>query len=303
MTNVRAGNLPNSSLQELPASALCTDYLAGFCRRGDKCLRVHEICAVSVAGYQTVQQSNGPTNVLSQSSRRSQSVPCAFDNEGPGQLSSNGVRHDNDHVDICDIQTLPTMDEILCERLPYMPQKDDHTPHRYVPGQRRLMDVNFRQLRYDNTKVIIDACRHACQLLVTSLSQPPSQDYSDRVQTPQGFQYCMYRNINFENARFHENQGIHLRISFSCPEALQSRRIISSGRLEQGMLVALVGYDRASETLSTTFMNVDLCQSTDAMKPRTGDHSRGLRLLTFSSPLLLILKSFCSPFFCRSKRY
>ena len=282
MTSIRAGSLPNSSLQELPASELCSDYLAGFCRRGDKCLKVHEICAVSIAGYQPVPPLYGPTNFLSQSPRRSQSVKCAFDNEGPGELSSNGARHDNDHVDICDIRILPTMDEILCNRPPYMPQKDDHTLHRYVLGQRRLMDVNFRQLRYDSTKVIIDTCEHACQLLLASVLQSRFPNPGIPVQTPQGFQYYFYSDINFENARFHENQGIHLRISFSCPQELRSRRILSSGRLEQGMLVALIGYDQQLKEVSTTFMNVDLCQSTDAMKSITGDHSRGLQFLTFS---------------------
>ena len=284
MTSIRAGFLPATSLRELPVSALCADYLGGFCRRGDKCHRVHDICAVAGADNQDVQKSdnlNAPTNFLSQSPRLVQTDQCVFDSDGPGALSCKGARHDNDHLDIYDIQILPTMDEILCRRPPYMPQKDDHTPHRYAPGQRRLMDVNFRQLRYDNTEVIIDACYHASQILVASAFQPQRSDYDDRMQTPQGFQYSLYRNIKFESARFHESQGMHIRTSFSCPEALRSRRIISSGRLESGMLVALVGYDKVSETLSTTFMIVDLCQSTDAMKPMTGDHSRGLRVLLF----------------------
>ena len=304
MTNVRAGFLPASSLRELPISALCANYLGGFCRRGDKCHMVHDICAVVGAEYQDVQKSdslNAPTNFLSQSPRLVQTNKCVFDNDGPGTLSSKGARHNNDHLDIVDIQILPTTDEILCSRPPYMPQKDDHTPHRYLPGQRRLMDVNFRQLRYDNTEVIIDACYHACQILVASASQPPPSDYDDRMQTPQGTQYNLYRNIAFESARFHESQGMHIRTSFSCPEALRSRRIISSGRLESGMLAALIGYDKVSETLSTTFMIVDICQSTDAMKPTTGDHSRGLQFLSSLPMSELTFKSFRSPFFGRSR--
>ena len=278
MMNVRAGFLPASSLQERPISALCADYLGGFCRRGDKCQKAHDICAIAGTERQDVRKSDGldaATNFLSWSPRLIRSDKCVFDDDGPGFLSSKGARHDNDHLDICDVQILPTMDEILCRRLPYMPPKDDHMPHRYVPGQRRLMDINFRQLRYDNTEVIIDACYHASQILVASISQPQLTDYDDRMQTPQGYQYNLYRSISFESARFHESQGMHIRTSFSCPEALRSRRIISSGRLESGMLAALIGYDKGSDTLSTTFMIVDLCQSTDAMKPMTGDHSRG----------------------------
>ncbi len=281
---------------------MCSDYLGGFCRRGDKCLKLHEICAVAEVTLQETQTQkclDGPTNYLLQSPRLSPLDKCAFDEDGPGHLSRLGVRHNNDHVDIRDIQILPTMDEILCRRLPYMPKKDDHTTHHWVPGQQRLMDINFRQLRYDSTEVIIDACYHACQLLVASILQPQARGYDDRVQTPQGFQYFLYRKISFESATFNENQGIHVRTSFSCPEALRSRRIISSGRLESGMLVALVGWDDVSRTLSTTFMNVHLCQSTDAMKPRTGDHSRGLWFLLFLISRCLTLNSFRSPIFRR----
>jgi len=294
MTNIRAGCLPASSLQKLPASALCSDYLGGFCRRGEKCLKVHEICAVAEADHQEVQGSGclaGPTNYLLQGPRLLPLDKCVFDVNGPGNLSSHGVRHDNDHIDIRDIQILPTTDEILCRKLPYMPRKDDNTMHHLAPGQQRLMDINFRQLRYDNTEVIIDACYHACQSLVACASKPRAPDYDDRVQTPQGYQYHLYRDIGFESARFQENQGIHIRASFSCPEALRSRRIISSGRLESGMLVALVGWDEASGTLSTTFMIVDLCQSTDAMKPLTGDHSRGMCFLPYPLESFLTLKA------------
>ncbi len=304
MTKIRAGSLPASSLRELPLSSLCAGYLGGFCRRGDNCLKVHEICMVAGLAHQDRSNSaylNGPINFLSKKPRLVSADKCVFDDDGPGDLSSKGVRHDNDHLDIRDISILPTMDEILCRRLPYMPQKDHHTPHRYVPGQQRLTDVNFRQLRYDSTEVIIDVCYHACQLSTTFASQPQASAYDDRVQTPLGLQYYLYRDINIESVSFHENQGIHVRTSFSCPEALRSRRIISSGRLERGLLVALIGYDKVSETLSTTFMNVDICQSTDAMKPITGNHSRGLWFPSFLLGCRLTSRSFRSPFLCGSR--
>jgi hypothetical protein len=48
-----------------------------------------------------------------------------FDNDGPDYLCINGPRHDNNHVDIQDIQILPTTDEILAvSRLTWMPKEN-----------------------------------------------------------------------------------------------------------------------------------------------------------------------------------
>jgi len=39
----------------------------------------------------------------------------------PGELSKNSKRHDNDFVEISDISIIPTNDEILCKRQPFLP--------------------------------------------------------------------------------------------------------------------------------------------------------------------------------------
>jgi hypothetical protein len=50
-------------------------------------------------------------------------VHFCFDNDDPGYLSINGPQHDNDHVNIQDIEILPTTDEILAvNRPPWMPK-------------------------------------------------------------------------------------------------------------------------------------------------------------------------------------
>lgn len=255
---------------------MCADYVGGFCRRGDSCLKNHDIC--DVTEFQDEPLVLGNQNFLSPSPRLLPLDKRVFEDDGPGSLSNKGVRHDNDYIDIRDIKILPTTDEILSRRPPYMPRKDDNSQHHCVPGQGRIMDVNFRHLRYESTEALIDACYHASQFLARSTFGSSKPQYDDRAQTPQGVQYYLYRNINFESLRFQEREGIHVRVSFSCPEALRSRLIIKSGRLESGMLVALIGLDHA-RNLSTTFMIVDLCQSTDAMKPITGNHLRASVLL------------------------
>lgn len=68
--------------------------------------------------------------------------------------------------------------------------------------------------------------------------------------------------------------AVTFRVSFACPKALRGLRLGPSKHLEEGMLVALVGYDEA-DGLSTTFMVIEQRQTTFAMKPRTGNDLRG----------------------------
>lgn len=58
-----------------------------------------------------------------------------------------GGRHDNDSADICEIQIMPTVDEILSSRSEYLPVKDPRQWH--VGGISGLLDRNFRLLRED----------------------------------------------------------------------------------------------------------------------------------------------------------
>ncbi|PKY57025.1 hypothetical protein RhiirA4_411502, partial [Rhizophagus irregularis] len=44
----------------------------------------------------------------------------------PGELSNYGKRHDNDFSEISKISIIPTNEEILCDRSPFLP-----TSHRY----------------------------------------------------------------------------------------------------------------------------------------------------------------------------
>lgn len=74
---------------------------------------------------------------------------------------------------------------------------------------------------------------------------------------------------------FDERNGIVVRVSFSCPPNLRKHHLRGSGHFEKGMLAALIGIDQDCASLSTTFFEVSLCQSTEAMKPRTGNELRG----------------------------
>ncbi|MCJ1462198.1 hypothetical protein MMC07_000798 [Pseudocyphellaria aurata] len=283
MTNIRASSLRPSTLQRRPLSTLCTDYVGGFCRHGDNCKKSHDICTILEEDSRPDAPAiDSQPNWLSLDPRLPFSDGRSFDDDGPGNRSKAGARHQNDHVDIHHISILPTTDEILCRRPPFVPRKGPQHKHHLADSQARHLDINFRQLRYDHTESIIDICYHATQRLVTSTSQPQLSDYEVRSETPQGRRYSLFQDVEIVELDFEERNGIVVRLSFSCPPALRGRRLPLSGHFQKGMLAALIGFNEAGLCVSTTFLEVVLCQSTTAMKVRTGNELRASILLSFA---------------------
>ncbi|RIA98473.1 hypothetical protein C1645_870713 [Glomus cerebriforme] len=58
-------------------------------------------------------------------------------------------RHDNDFEEISKISIIPTEDEILCNRRPFLPSPLPDAPHFLLDGAARLLDIQFRLLRED----------------------------------------------------------------------------------------------------------------------------------------------------------
>lgn len=269
-TYIKPGTIPESALPLVGSALLCQDYVQGFCRKGDQCPQSHEISNIDKThGFPA--QAQRLANRLSFQPR----LQCqSFEGDGPGILSQLGPRHDNDHIEIEDIRILPTTDEILSLRPPYMPSRNPHASHRLPLGLSRILDINFRQLRYDSIEKIVDCVYHASQQLhslATGVS--PFTDYDDRTTTPKGSRYSLFRDVAFEDIMFHDLKGIMFRISFACPPGLRGTQMGTSGRLENGMLVALIGL--TSEDLSVTFMEIHQRQTTAAMMPRTRNNLRG----------------------------
>ena len=62
---------------------------------------------LSCDGFEETER-NIPINTLTLTPR----LEKPFENDGPGTRSAKGPRHNNDRVDIMDIQILPTTDEV-----------------------------------------------------------------------------------------------------------------------------------------------------------------------------------------------
>ena len=67
---------------------------------------------------------------------------------GPGNERPEGPRHDNDHVDINEINIPPTHGELTTVEPPYLPYNVPGAPHSYPSNSmQRLLDIHFRLLR------------------------------------------------------------------------------------------------------------------------------------------------------------
>ncbi|KAG8525794.1 uncharacterized protein KY384_000554 [Bacidia gigantensis] len=283
----KADILPKSSLPTIPAEELCHDFIAGFCRRGDTCQLNHKICIPHDAESSNTESQCAP-NYLIFDRRDLPKGQSPFDDEGPGSLSSYGIRHDNDHGEIHRIQILPTMDEILSRRPPFVPRKSPQAFHHLPAGQKRHLDVLFRQSRYEKVEPLIDASYHACQHLVLNGSEPQTADYDDRMITPRRLQYSLFQDVAFEEVQFNPTRGMMVRISYACPRALRGKAMGLSKHLEEGMLVALIGFCNQG-TLSVTYMEVDQRQTTESMRRRSGNNLRGMILSQTSAKTRILL--------------
>jgi hypothetical protein len=152
------------------------------------------------------------------------------------------------------------MFQILALRKPYMPQKHSGY-HVMPPGPERLIDICFRQLRYDSTDAIVDTCYHAIQQLVKSSYPESFGEYQFEQETPRGTRYPLLRNAKVEELIFHDSKGAIARISFDCPRKLQQRAMHFSGLFEEGMLCCLIGYDEKLRHVNVTFLEVFLRES------------------------------------------
>ena len=79
-------------------------------------------------------------------------VALEFGYEGPGDERREGPRHDNDFVEIAQIQIAPTNGELVCKIPPYLPYNVPNAPHTYAADSiQRLLDIQFRLLREELT--------------------------------------------------------------------------------------------------------------------------------------------------------
>lgn len=204
----------------------------------------------------------------------------AFTDDGPGELSISGPRHDNDHSDYRQIQILPTADEILAVTRPvYMPKKDLLADNPLESGMKRHLDLLFRQMRCDSIESIRDICYSAAQ--ISFLGAPGTEQEPARHETIAGNRYFLYKHVRVEELLAHEHKAMLVRLSYHCPKFMRGAKMYDSGRFQEGMLVAILELDHSTNELSVYFMEVNLAQSTMSMNALNGAGLRAAVQLSF----------------------
>ncbi|KAG0070541.1 hypothetical protein BGZ92_004435 [Podila epicladia] len=171
----------------------------------------------------------------------------------PGTLSADGQRHDNDHVEIADIDILPTQQEITCSRQPFLPSNGvPDAPHFLAHGWKRQVDTHFRLYRED----MMEPVRKSMTSFLGALQRTPFGE-EDRLLKNKELRKVVadqvslnvYGNVQVFGMASETNTTGNIEIGFSQPPQIletgqESRRIEfwerSKNRLMHGGLVCLV---------------------------------------------------------------
>ncbi|MCJ1409741.1 hypothetical protein MMC19_003824 [Ptychographa xylographoides] len=197
--------------------------------------------------------------------------------EGPGDLCSDGSRHDNDHEDICRIQIMPTVAEIRSNRSEYLPVTDPTKFH--VTGMKGLLDRQFRLLREDT----IGQLRDCVRCVLEEFSSPSYKPRAEK-RTQHGTRYLVYQSVVLSDVVFEAKQNIGLQViaEFDQPFTVRSMKSkverqrwwSETKQLQVGSLLCLV--DSAGRSL---FLSVSRRDAISDISPSTTiDHNLSLHI-------------------------
>lgn len=158
----------------------------------------------------------------------------------PGNLSSNGPRHDNDHEEITKIQVLPTWQEVQSLRPEYLPVSDPATWHK--DGIQGLLDRHFRLLREDT----VGQLRDVIQAELARMQNPDGASSGHR-DNRQGLRTYTYNGVSIDDFSVDRKDGFRCRVSFPQPQPLREMTVgkrlewwSKSRRLQGDALVCLL---------------------------------------------------------------
>ncbi|PKY55180.1 P-loop containing nucleoside triphosphate hydrolase protein [Rhizophagus irregularis] len=150
----------------------------------------------------------------------------------PGELSKEGQRHDNDFVEIDKISIIPTREEILCERKPFLPSTLPDSLHFLPYGVSRLLDTQFRLLREDMLNPIRGGIYNFLNALLKDWSSPNNNSKLSaelkKIQERGGrFKYNngisdngdlqVYTHVQFVRISCNKKKGFYCTVRFNSP--------------------------------------------------------------------------------------
>ena len=160
--------------------------------------------------------------------------------DGPGLLSLQGPRHDNDHEEITEIKIMPTAEEVQSPRLEYRPLMDPETLH--LPGIRGLLDRQFRLLREDTVGQLRDAVGLEIDRLRGIKQRRMALASATHVARTN-----VYHDVRLTDITLDKWKGLQILAEFNQPAALHDKSAnqrqdwwIRSKRLQTDTLLCLV---------------------------------------------------------------
>ena len=114
-----------------------------------------------------------------------------------------------------------------------------------------LLDVYFRQLRFDETEQIVDACYDAFQRAVWNKS---SSQY--RFETPRGVPYSLLGEVKFEGCQYHRFDGALFTMSFDCPQDLRRYALLKSNLFVSQKLCSLIAIHTETSEINVIHFEV-----------------------------------------------
>jgi len=150
--------------------------------------------------------------------------------DGPGTLSLNGARHNNDCDDITNIRVSPTSDEILCRRPPYLPRNVANAAHHLSDNPiLRHLDTHFRLLRHDFVAPLCESLRlfidsggaRSGQITKSGRFKPKNAGGQDGG--GDNVDMFVFRNIAVKGIRVKSPHGVVFMVECDQPLHLQSR--------------------------------------------------------------------------------
>ncbi|KAF2434363.1 hypothetical protein EJ08DRAFT_513978 [Tothia fuscella] len=127
------------------------------------------------------------------------------------QRDGPGGRHSNDFVDICEIQIMPKMDEIMSERNEYLPILEESQ------GLDGLLDRQFRLLREESVGQIRDAIRSELESLARHHATTGDTNLRPQNNKNQGARTYSYKNAAITHLQPDGRDAFVVDISFDQP--------------------------------------------------------------------------------------
>ncbi|KAK7961772.1 P-loop containing nucleoside triphosphate hydrolase protein [Apiospora aurea] len=157
----------------------------------------------------------------------------------PRELKLPGTRHDNDRLNIVDISILPTVGELTCDQVDFLPSTDFRHSHFLHDPVQRYLDTHFRLLRHD----VFGPLKDVLGALIPSVARNGvpliSRSFDANVH--------LYHNSSISHVSVDQKRGFEVHISFTPPKMLHKKTAkerhlwwASAKRLEVGSLLYLV---------------------------------------------------------------